>query len=93
MNEQEIFEYLFKISKNSDDVGGIVTSCLVRDGSIIADGISTARGIHSEYALLLKLHELGIQIKDTDIVYTTVEPCGQRSCPGWSWVGPSGQAP
>ncbi|HEX5430249.1 MAG TPA: deaminase [Patescibacteria group bacterium] len=79
MTELEIFNHLFEISKQSDDKGGVVTSCLVRDGKIIASGISTNNGIHSEYALLQNLKSAGESILENDIVYTTVEPCGKRS--------------
>lgn len=79
MIEQEIFEHLFEIPSQSDDTGGVVTSCLVRDGKIVADGISTDDGIHSEYALLEKLDDIDFNIGPEDIVYTTVEPCGKRN--------------
>lgn len=62
MNEQEIFEHLFSIAIQSDDTGGVVTSCLVRDKEIIADAFSTNDGVHAEYALLQKLKDDKVSI-------------------------------
>ncbi len=78
MTEQQIFHYLFSLAQASDDDGGVVTSCLVRDGKILAEGVSTAAGTHAEYALLQEMNRLGISVLPTDTVFTTVEPCGKR---------------
>lgn len=79
MTEKEIFEKLFSLIPQSDDTNGAVSACLVRDEKIVADGISNNESVHAEYALLKKLEEMGEIVKEDDIVYTTVEPCGRRS--------------
>jgi len=79
MTEKEIFEELLSIIKNSDDDNGVVSSCLVRDGKIVAKGVSMSGGAHAEYLLLKSLEEIGISITPTDVVYATVEPCGKRT--------------
>lgn len=79
MTEQEIFEHLFSIADQSDDTGGVVSSCLVRQGFIVAVGISCNDGKHSEYVLLHQLELSAISVLPDDIVYTTVEPCGKRT--------------
>lgn len=78
MTEKEIFQHLFSIADQSHDTDGVVTSCLVRDGEIVADAVS-AGPIHSEYALLQKLQIQNIIIESRDIAYVTVQPCSQRS--------------
>jgi pyrimidine deaminase RibD-like protein len=82
MSEQEIFEYLFEISTRSDDVGGVVTSCLVRDSKVLVDGVSSRDGRHSEYVVLQNLKSQGLSVLPEDTLYTTVEPCGRRSIGG-----------
>lgn len=79
MTEQEIFEHLFTIADQSDDTGGVVCACLVRQGFIVAEGISGNDGKHAEYVLLRQLELSGISVLPDDIVYTTVEPCGKRT--------------
>ena len=79
MTDKQIFEYLFQIAETSNDKGGVVTSCLVRNKNIISSAVSTNDGIHAEYALLQNLREMHEIINSTDIVYTTVEPCGKRT--------------
>ncbi|MHC5761559.1 cytidine/deoxycytidylate deaminase family protein [Nostoc sp.] len=82
MTEQEIFEHLFTIADQSDDTGGVVSSCLVRQGNIVAEGISCNDGKHSEYVLLRQLKLSAIPVLPDDIIYTTVEPCGKRTLGG-----------
>lgn len=78
MTEQEIFDHLFEIAPQSNDTDGVVTSCLVRDGEIIADAVSA--GVeHAEYMLLQKLKEESIEILPTDTIYVTLQPCDRRS--------------
>ncbi|MBD2525613.1 hypothetical protein [Nostoc sp. FACHB-133] len=79
MTEQEIFEHLFTIADQSDDTGGVVSSCLVRQGNIVLEGISCNDGKHAEYVLLRQLELSAISILPDDIIYTTVEPCGKRT--------------
>ncbi len=79
MTEKEIFERLFSLISQSNDTNGAVSACLVRDGKIIAEGISNNESVHAEYALLKKLEEMGELAQENDVVYTTVEPCGRRS--------------
>ncbi len=78
MTGKEIFEHLFTIAPQSKDTDGVVTSCLVRDGEIIADAVSA--GVeHAEYILLQKLSTEGIEITHTDTIYVTLQPCDRRS--------------
>ena len=78
MTEKEIFNYLFEIAPQSNDTDGVVTSCLVRNGEIIADAVSA--GVkHAEYMLLLKLKAKSIEILPTDTIYVTLQPCDRRS--------------
>ncbi len=79
MSEKEIFFHLFEVTKFSEDNGGIVSACLIRDSEIIAEGFSTNEGIHAEYAVLQDLEKRGIRINQDDILYTTVIPCGKRT--------------
>lgn len=79
MTEKEIFEYLFSISCKSNDTKGVVVSGLVRDGKILAEGVSDNSGVHSEYAVLQQLNTIGESVRLEDIFYTTVEPCGKRT--------------
>ena len=78
MSERVIFEHLFSIANQSKDTDGVVTSCLVRDGQIIADAVSAGEG-HSEFMLLHKLTARGIEIHPSDILYVTLQPCDRRS--------------
>lgn len=82
MIEKEIFERLFSLIPQSNDRNGAVSACLVRNGIIIAEGLSNNESVHAEYALLKKVEEIGESIKEEDVVYTTVEPCGKRSSGG-----------
>ena len=78
MTEKEIFNHLFEIASQSKDTDGVVTSCLVRDGEIIMDGVSA--GVeHAEFILLQKLTSAGIEIHPTDTLYVTLQPCDRRS--------------
>lgn len=78
MTDKEIFEHLFEIAPQSNDTDGVVTSCLVRNGKIIADAVSA--GVeHAEYMLLQKLKEEAIEILPTDVIYVTLQPCDRRS--------------
>lgn len=79
LTEQEIYRRLFNIISQSDDTNGAVAACLVRDGNIIAEAFSTNDGVHAEYALLKNVERNGERILKRDIIYTTVEPCSQRS--------------
>lgn len=80
MNEKEIFNYLFEIAKTSKDKEGVVAACLVQSGKIIIALPSSDDGKwHAEYRVIEKTLSSGIAIKSTDIIYSTVEPCGQRS--------------
>lgn len=82
MTEQEIFEHLFIIAAQSNDTGGVVSSCLVRQGNIVASGVSCNDGKHAEYVLLRTIELSALQVQKDDIVYTTVEPCGKRTPSG-----------
>jgi pyrimidine deaminase RibD-like protein len=82
MTEQEIFKHLFTIAAKSDDTGGVVSSCLVRQGNIVASGVSSNDGKHAEYVLLRQIELCALQVLPDDIVYTTVEPCGKRTPSG-----------
>ena len=79
MTEQEIFDRLFSIVQSSDDTDGVVAACLVRNGQILVEGVSTSSGKHAEYVVLEKLRDQNIEIEEGDILYTTVEPCGKRT--------------
>lgn len=83
MNEYEIFERLFRLIEDSvkisHDTTGSVASCLVRDGNVLIEEVSTLDGRHAEYMVLEKARILGITLDDDDVMYTTVEPCGKRT--------------
>lgn len=76
MTDSEIFEHLFSLIPTSDDTDGAVAACLVRDGNIVAEAVSSKSGVHAEYALLQKVKT---DIQSNDVLYTTVEPCGFRT--------------
>jgi pyrimidine deaminase RibD-like protein len=79
MTEREIFNHLFSISNQSDDTGGVVASCVFRNGEMLAEAVSSSGGVHAEYALLQKVKDKGLVIEPEDVVYTTIEPCGKRT--------------
>lgn len=82
MTETEIFDRLFSLIPLSNDTNGAVSACLVRDGKIIAEGISNNESVHAEYALLKNLENMGEMVQEDDTFYITVEPCGKRSVGG-----------
>jgi pyrimidine deaminase RibD-like protein len=79
MTEKDIFERLFSLIPLSNDTNGAVSACLVREGKIVAEGISNNESVHAEDALLRKLVEMGEVVQESDTVYVTVEPCGKRT--------------
>jgi pyrimidine deaminase RibD-like protein len=78
MTEPEIFAHLLERTKEIAHSIGPVTSCFVRNGEIIVEGVTDEKSVHSEYALLREIKNAGITIMPDDIVYVTVEPCGKR---------------
>lgn len=86
MKEEEIFEHLFAIASQSKDTDGVVTSCLIRGGEIIADAVSAGLE-HAEYELIKKLGVEGIAVLPDDILYVTLQPCDRRSTPEGEALG------
>jgi deoxycytidylate deaminase len=86
MKEEEIFEHLFTIAPLSTDTDGVVTSCLVREGEILADAVSA--GVeHAEYELIKKLGLEDIVVLSDDTLYVTLQPCDLRSSPEGEALG------
>lgn len=81
MDDTAIFEHLFEVAKRSRDPRGVVASCIVRDGRIIAAAPSASDGIrHSEDIALEQIS--GIDASASLVLYTTLEPCSRRTKPG-----------
>lgn len=78
MTETAIFQHLFAIADRSTDTDGVVTSCLVRVGEIVAEAVSDGP-CHAEYMLLKMLRESGERIAQSDVVYVTLQPCDRRT--------------
>ncbi|OGZ01854.1 MAG: hypothetical protein A3A43_03315 [Candidatus Liptonbacteria bacterium RIFCSPLOWO2_01_FULL_56_20] len=80
MTEEEIFNHLFEVAKTSKDKEGVVAACLVRDGEILAALPSSDDSkYHAEPEVIKKALSEGVVVKDDDILYSTVEPCGKRT--------------
>ncbi len=75
MNDREIFEELFLVAQTSQDPRGVVSSCLVRDGQIIAHAASSDDGDEHAENVLLNHYEGS---PDGVILYCTLEPCSHR---------------
>ncbi|MFH1036525.1 MAG: deaminase [Patescibacteria group bacterium] len=79
LNEEEIFNSLFKLALTSKDKEGAVAACIAREGKIIASSASSDNSsYHAEYLTINKIIESGNTIKNSDILYVTVEPCSKR---------------
>lgn len=80
MTETEIFQKLFNAAEASNSKRGAVAACLVRDGEILAiTPSSDTPNRHAEDLLLEKIAAQNIIIQDTDILYSTIQPCGERT--------------
>lgn len=80
MSEAEIFEELFKVAEAANSKRGAVAACLVRNGAILAikAGIDNPNR-HAEDLLLEELQQKEIRIESEDILYSTIQPCGERT--------------
>lgn len=79
MSEKEIFGYLFDLVRNSKDKEGSVAACLTRKGEILLSFASSDDSMfHAEELLVQEAIEEGVEIKSSDVLYTTVEPCSKR---------------
>ena len=80
MNDYEIFQELFNIAESLDSRKGAVAACLVRDGKIIlSSGSSDIPSRHAEDLLIEKAKVENLIIKPTDMLYVTLQPCGERT--------------
>lgn len=80
MTESEIFEDLFKVASAANSRRGAVAACLVRNGSILAIKASMdSPNRHAEDLLLEEIQQKEIIIENEDILYSTIQPCGERT--------------
>lgn len=83
MTDQDIFEKLFEVSKSSKDPRGVVTACLVQDGSIIAAAASSDDGVrHAEDILFEQCKNNALVLNQEAVLYATLESCNKRSKEG-----------
>ncbi len=80
MTESEIFESLFRTAHAANSNRGAVAACLVRNGTILATKASIDNpNRHAEDLLLEEIQQKRITIQDEDILYSTIQPCGERT--------------
>ncbi len=80
MTEKEIYAELFKLAEEAHSERGAVAACLVRDGQIVASAASLDNpNRHAEDLLIEKIKEQGIEIMEDDMLYSTIQPCGERT--------------
>jgi len=80
MTDHEIFQELFKIAESLNSKKGAVAACLVRDGKmILSAGSCDEPNRHAEDMLLEKARTEGVTIEPADILYVTLQPCGERT--------------
>ncbi len=80
MNDYEIFLELFKIAESLNSDRGAVAACIVRDGKIIlSSGNADELKRHAEDMLIEKAKVENLIIQPNDILYVTIQPCGERT--------------
>ncbi len=80
MTDREIFNELFRIAKSAKLNHGAVSACLVRNGEVLAITTSSdSPNRHAEDLLLEKIEKENIPLQKEDILYVTIEPCGERT--------------
>ena len=80
MTDYEIFQELFRIAESLNSKKGAVAACLVRKGKIIlSSGSSDMPSRHAEDLLLEKARLENLTIETNDILYVTLQPCGERT--------------
>ncbi len=80
MTDYEIFQELFTIAESLNSDRGAVAACLVRDGKIIlSSGNADELKRHAEDMLLEKATTTNLVIEPNDILYVTIQPCGERT--------------
>ncbi len=80
MSESEIFETLFKVARSANSERGAVAACLVRNGVILVIKASIDNpNRHAEDLLLEEIQQKGMPIGSGDILYSTIQPCGERT--------------
>ena len=78
MDDKAIFESLFEEAKRSKDPKGVVATCLVVNGDIVANAVSSDDGInHAENVMLSTMKKP----PEGSVLYCTLEPCSKRSNP------------
>lgn len=80
MTDYEIFQELFRIAESLNSKKGAVAACIFRDGKIIlSSGSSDEPSRHAEDLLLEKARVENVIIEPNDILYVTLQPCGERT--------------
>lgn len=80
MDEREIFTFLFCLAETSRDPEGVVASCLMRDGELMASSASSDDGRqHAEYLVVQQLRDNEISVDERCVLYTTLAPCSDVS--------------
>ncbi len=83
MTDQDIFQHLFTVAATSKDPRGVVSACLVENGTILASAASSDDGVyHAEDILFAEAAKNGLSLSKQTILYATLEPCGKRSRSG-----------
>jgi pyrimidine deaminase RibD-like protein len=80
MTIRQIFQHLFNVAKASKDPEGVVAACLVKKGKILVSSASADDGVrHAEDLIIEKVRKKGIDIDNSCVLYTTLEPCSYRN--------------
>ena len=78
MEDKTIFDQLFEAATHSKDPKGVVTSCVVDGGQVIAIAASSDDGKeHAENVMLGKMSSVPMGA----VLYCTLEPCSRRTDP------------
>lgn len=82
MDDEQIFQHLFKVAAQSRDPRGIVSACLVEGGEVIASAASADDGVrHAEDILLETVRLENLPTSEAVVLYSTLEPCTKRTNP------------
>lgn len=80
MTDKEIFQELISVAKVVNSKQGAVAACLVRNKNILVSNASSDEpNRHAEDLLLEKIQKENIDIAEDDILYVTIQPCGERT--------------
>jgi len=80
MTDEEIFKELLTIARQAKSQRGAVAACLVRGGRVLVSSASSdVPNRHAEDLLFEKITHQNMRIDPNDILYVTIQPCGERT--------------